>query len=445
MNFATRWCCMWAAIVMAGVSGCTGRLQEDYGVSEGYDARQSPAAISVFRNLCDDQGKNSIDVKSFSPKAKTKLASIVWTPDHFELHAPETYRWLEEWLALGDRTLVYVGRDFSPMTDYWNQVSEQAMKSEKTDEAERLAIQEKIGMAESELDTSRLSIRSMVATPWCIFDHSEPQFTRVTKLNGAWSDGVNLDRTRIFVRGVPIAYKRTSLKKQQAIFDIKEQDTSEKPQKDDEFGFKWQSSDGHMLDIVKGLTKEDLPVMEVLLSSGDGKPLVTQFTRKSWGSSRVILLSNASLISNISLVNEGNLEIAKQLASALPNKNVGYLTGAADPRIRKDDALEQQKGFEMLTMWPLNVITLHAVFLGLLMLLAVFPIFGRARRLPQRSTRDFGQHVDAMGGLLLKSRDRFYAMATIADYFRHVRKEPTSPWANVDQEAQQAPKSPFAS
>jgi hypothetical protein len=49
-----------------------------------------------------------------------------------------------------------------------------------------------------------------------------------------------------------------------------------------------------------------------------------------------------------------------------------------------------------------------------------------------------------MGTLLFKSADRFYAMATIADYFRYVRKEPTSPWAHVDASVQQEPKSPFA-
>ena len=99
----------------------------------------------------------------------------------------------------------------------------------------------------------------------------------------------------------------------------------------------------------------------------------------------------------------------------------------------------------MLTIWPLNVITLHAVFLGMLVLLAVFPIFGRAKQLPVKSTREFGQHIEAVGGLLFKSKDRFYALATIAEYFRNVRKEPTSAWANVEPAAHQQPKSPFQS
>lgn len=149
------------------------------------------------------------------------------------------------------------------------------------------------------------------------------------------------------------------------------------------------------------------------------------------------------MISNISLTNLQNFEIAKKLVNRLPMQNIGFVMGAFDPRVRKDDNADQQKGFEMLTIWPLNVISLHAVFLGMLVLIAAFPIFGRAKRLPLKSSRDFGQHIEAVGGLLYKSKDKFYAVSTIAEYFREVRNEPTSPWAKVEPMAQQEATSPF--
>jgi hypothetical protein len=170
---------------------------------------------------------------------------------------------------------------------------------------------------------------------------------------------------------------------------------------------------------------------------------VSEITKKSWGSSKIIVPSNASLISNISLTNAENMVIARKLIDEMADKRIGFLEGAKDPPIRKDDASEQQKGFEMLTVWPLNVISIHAVFLGMLVLLAVYPIFGRAKTLPVKSSQEFGKHIEAVGGLLSKSRDRFYALATISEYFRNVRKEPTNPWANVEPESQQEPKSPF--
>ncbi len=49
-----------------------------------------------------------------------------------------------------------------------------------------------------------------------------------------------------------------------------------------------------------------------------------------------------------------------------------------------------------------------------------------------------------MAALLYKSRDRFYALATIADYFRTVRRDPKSEWANCEVGVNKTPNSPFA-
>ena len=210
-----------------------------------------------------------------------------------------------------------------------------------------------------------------------------------------------------------------------------------------DYDFKWQPSDANMLKYVNAITASEIPKMKSRLSTGDDKPLIAEITKPSWKNSRVFVVSNSSLISNISLTNYENLSIAKRLVGELPRTNIGFLGGGQNPVVRTDDSSDQQKGFEMLTIWPLNVVSIHALFLGMLVLLAVFPIFGRAKQLPNKSVREFGQHVEAVGALLYKSQDRFYALATIAEYFRNVRKEPTSTWAKADPVAQQEPKSPF--
>jgi hypothetical protein len=264
-------------------------------------------------------------------------------------------------------------------------------------------------------------------------------------LEGPWADGIDPTTVRLFLRSYAIGlhtFPKAELVKQ---FENPNPGATTKTAPAVEFEPKWEKSDEAMLDVVTGLAEEDLPVAVNLLETDDGKPLVAQVTTQKWGNSQVVFLANASLLSNLSLVNSGNRTLARNLLELLPQQGVGFLTGSQDPPVREDNGAEQQKGFEMLTIWPLNVISIHAVFFGMLILLAVFPIFGRAKRLPQKSTRDFGQHVEAVGNLLLKSQDRFYALATIADYFRNVRKEPTSPWANIDPTVQQEPKSPFSS
>ncbi len=436
------WCC--AATVF---SGCRNSLSTQYGLSEGSDAKVSPASVSLFRNLCNADGRTTLVVRSLSPRAMDKLKAIVWSPDSFGPHQVETIAWMDRWLSLGDRMLIYVGRDFSPTADYWSQSAEKFSNGINSYQ-DAISARQQQAIELTALDRMRSMLRAKTATPWCVFDHSHGIEERVNKVKGPWSNALDASIARLFVRSYPIGYSDVSLTSLQKEFDWESEDTSSKPANNattKEYELKWQTSDATMLGFVKSLAVSDVPEMESQLSTMDGRPLVAEVTKTKWGNSRVVILSNSSLISNLSLTNSQNLTIAKKLVEKLPKQNIGFLAGGQDPRVRKDDKSEQQKGFEMLTIWPLNVITLHAVFLGMLVLLAVFPIFGRAKQLPVKSTREFGQHIEAVGGLLFKSKDRFYALATIAEYFRNVRKEPTSAWANVEPAAHQQPKSPFQS
>jgi hypothetical protein len=442
MNSNSYFSIAWWAVCIAFFCGCRSSLHHEYGESEGYEARQSPAAFSVFRNLCESQGRSTTTLRSFSPKAKTKLQSIVWTPDSFPTHLPATYNWIDDWLSQGDRTLVYVGRDFSPMDEYWALCKEK-LSQQEINGSQMIFAKEQQALEQSDLDRMRSTVRKQVATPWCLFDNTGAEHTRITQFDGPWSNDVEPDQTRVFLRSFPIPYQADPIKNTKKRFDTKSLDAPPTASNQDVPRFKWQVTDQHMLDIINSLSEEDLPEFEILLESSDGRPLVAELTRIRWGQSRILLVTNGSLLSNVSMIHKGNREIAKRLVDSLPKDKLAFLTGKFDPPIRTSDQTDRQKGFEMLTIWPLNVITLHVVFLGMLILLAVFPIFGRPKQLPQKSTRDFGQHVEAMGGLLYKSQDRFYALSTIADYFRHVKKDTTSPWANVEQGSQSEAQSPF--
>ncbi len=437
----------WCSLALVS-TGCRSTLSTQYGLSEGYDARYSPASVSLFRNLCNAKGRSTLVVRSFSPRAMTRLQAIVWSPDSFEPHKPETLAWIDRWLSSGERTLVYVGRDFSPTADYWSQSADELAVNNKSPN-DLLFAKEQQATEILNLDRMRSRVRTKVVTPWCWFDHSPGREERVTALQGPWSESVDASKSRLFVRSFPAPYLAESLVALQTEMDWEPKDAKAtpaipvKPNISTGFERQWVDSDTDMLQIVKPLTPQGLPEMENLLTTTEDVPLITELTSGRWGTSRVIVVANSSMLSNIALINSENFIIAKMLIDELPQKNIGFLTGSSDPPVRKDDYATQQKGFEMLTMWPLNVISLHAVFLGMLVLLAAFPIFGRAKQLPSKSTREFAQHIEAAGGLLARSQDRSYALATISEYFRVVRKEPTSPWANVDPMQQQEPQSPF--
>lgn len=370
---------------------------------------------------------------------------------------------MNKWLASGDRTLVYVGRDFSAMSDYWRQCSESLMQEDKNQE-ERWNCLEQIAFEQREIDQLRSSVRQNVATPWFLFDYTNSVEKQVKAVSGPWADSIDVSQSRIFLRGVPVGMNLRSYSDLKKAFDREPAPISATtttgtptagtpatapnavapPANAPDFEFQWSQQDADMLTAIKMFPESDRPRLDFLLATQDREPLIAEITSSKWGKSRVIVLANSSMISNLGLINDQNRSLARRLIAKLPKKSVGFVSGSLDPTVRKDDLAEQQKGFEMLTIWPLNVVTLHAVFLGMLALIALFPIFGRPKLLPRKSNRDFGLHVDAVGAMLLKSKDRFYALATIADYFRQVRKEPTSPWANVDPVAQQDPTSPFA-
>jgi hypothetical protein len=428
-------------LFVAFAAGCNATLRTDYGTSEGSSARQSPAGVSLFRGICEWEGRQTLLVRSFSPRSIDRLQGLVWVPDKFFQHKQATYEWIDKWLATGGKTLIYVGRDFSPVGDYWSQVADQAMAN--GDWEDWLYASQQSAEQASRLDQMRASCRSSMISPWFLVEQRRSTGERVFNCSGPWASGFAVDQARIFSGSHAKSLDDFTKEDLQKLFEKPEMQAVTKPAGTAEFEREWQTNDDDMWNIVQALPEQDLPHLETWLADNDGLPLIAQVTMARWGNSQVIYLANASLISNVSLVNSQNRLLAKKLVGLLPPKGVGFVSGSFDPMVRTSENAGQQKGFEMLTIWPLNVITIHVVFLGMLMLVAVFPIFGRARLLPPKSTRDFGQHVEAMGALLYRTRDRFYALSTIADYFRIVRKEPTSPWANIDESNAVNAKSPF--
>jgi len=84
----------------------------------------------------------------------------------------------------------------------------------------------------------------------------------------------------------------------------------------------------------------------------------------------------------------------------------------------------------MLTVWPFNVMTIHAALLAMVAIIAAFPIFGRPKSSPRISTANFGEHVEAVGELLRATKGREYAIDAISKYFRIVRGDQKTQWVN---------------
>ncbi len=112
-----------------------------------------------------------------------------------------------------------------------------------------------------------------------------------------------------------------------------------------------------------------------------------------------------------------------------PKSRVGFLSNYGKTMVRNPGDPAEVSGFELLRVWPLSLISMHGLIVGFVAMLALWPIFGRPQRMPSPSTTDFGKHIEALGDLLYLSKDRAYALARIAEYFREVRGDLTGEWS----------------
>lgn len=448
VQLKTVWICLAIASVLS--MGCQSRYPAShYGASEGTVARVGPDAISAFRNLCDRSSHTSSLAPNLSPRVAERYGSLIWMPQSFSSHESKTTRWIEDWLKRGGKTLVYVGRDYSPFEDYWIYVSENAAIYKPA--VSVLRARENVAMAAADLEKLRGNAREKLVYPWGLYDCSLSEWSTIESFRGEWSDTIQSNSSRIRLRGYFKDF--ASLDLDSLTEELDWEASARVETNNSKIGFlgnsttskTWTDQDAQQLARVRAASAGNPFRAEVVLATDAGKPLVTILVNDQWPNSKIILVANASLVSNYSLTYAGNRDLAKRLILELAPGRVGFISTVEDPKLLDSSELAAQRGFEMFTVWPLSVITLHAAFLGMLVLVALFPIFGRPRQLPEVSTQNFGQHVEAMGALLLKSRDRFYALATIADYFRNVRKDSNSPWAQCDKGVNSDVGSPFSS
>ncbi|MEI8210988.1 MAG: hypothetical protein WCI02_02480 [Planctomycetota bacterium] len=423
------------------LSGCQVQVTNTYGESEGDDAECSPSGLTVLRSMVEKKGHTTYTVRSLSPSNMNRLNTILWAPNAFPSHSAETYRWLAKWCASGNRTLIYVGRDFSPNQAYWSSFGlgeDASLSSQDRFNALSMAAQE-----ESELDTMRRAYRKRIYSPWNRWVIADGEMERINEWTGPWASSLDADACRIYLRTHAEPLQDPDLAAARKLLDW-EPDPTKPVNAAKQYAPEWRTTDVQQREISQNWIEGQFPIRTVLLQSGDGRDLIARYTEGSLSNSQLILVANQSLFSNYGLIHRPHRDLAQQLIAGLPTGGVGFITGSMDPPVRSDDLDERQKGFEMLTIWPLNVITIHAAFLGVAAMIAAFPIFGRPFRLPKKSTSDFGQHIDAVGEMMQRSGDREYAVRTIAEYFRQVRKDTVSPWATIDKEFTTT-QSPFAS
>jgi hypothetical protein len=387
-------------------SGCdTNRPDSDilYGEASALGAKRSVAGLTAFRTLCEKNGLTSIQLDGLSLRSR-QLDAIVFIPKSIRTPTAAEIDWFESWLSENpNRVLIFVGRDFSPSVRYW----QAAMKTEQA--IDRVVYAQEKGLAETAHDAKRYENRIWEDCKWFRYVLNDSELVekplgKQDALQGAWVVESELRGLDLPIRGYfePKANPATASRK-------KKRETN-------------------------GLR------VERLIETADGRPFAFSIHSDGWPGGAVYVLANGAMILNEGLTNPSHRAVAQKLIANLPTKGrIGFLSPPNETVIRSDTDKQEASGFELLRVWPLSLIAVQGLLVGFIVLLALFPIFGRPRKVATESTADFGLHIQALGQLLHQTNDKNYALQKIASYFRDVKREPSNPWAQVAQPSKEFP------
>ncbi len=350
-----------AVVLAMAVAGCQPQLDTQYGRSSGNYWPTSINGTDVLATMFTDAGFEVSTRRMLITSGMERVQTIVWFPNDLRAPDEEVCAWFDEWLASGEnRTLVYVGRGYDAEPVYFRKMAPDVPKSQQKGYRERVASQSAIcppKIPDSEMQCEWFSIG------W-------PEPTLVSSLRGPWSDGIDLNKTELYLS--------------------------------DQF-------------------HTHLPSRTLLRAKQE--PLVTLIRDPAWGSGKLIAISNGSFLLNLPLVNHENRKLAGKLIEAVePSGRLVFLeSGTGGPPI--DPPAGGSALARLFGAWPLNVILLHSAVLGIIFCFASWSIFGRPRTPPTESLSDFSKHVQAVGQLMQRTRDRDYALSHLPEDFEKARAD----------------------
>ena len=278
--------------------------------------------------------------------------------------------YLESWLTNeSGRTLVYVGRDYNGSVDFWEQVIASASPEQ------RIELRRKLAELKSNYTMRRiyetLQAYEDEELPWFRYELRDKPDVDESTLGGKWSRGLDTEAVEI------------SLPSKMVI-----------PDEDSDFSFE----------------------VEPLLVSEEGV-LAASLQKPYWRDSKIILVANGSWLLNLPLVNPEHRVLAQALIDECgpPSRVCILQTGQNAPTVASDSP-DEPLTLRAFTVWPVNAILLHATVLGIIFCFAIFPVFGRPRRVESEAISDFGKHVTAVGELLEGGGDVNYARQRLKVY-----------------------------
>ncbi|MBM4005061.1 MAG: hypothetical protein FJ295_17535 [Planctomycetes bacterium] len=387
------------------VSGCSRPpLESDYGKRD----LKTVDGTGVLASMFEQAGHKVGSWRRLSPKL-SRCDTIVWAPASYSPPSLEVREYLEGWLSEeSGRTLIYVGRDFDPVPGYWQRMAA-VMPA-----AQRLEVDQNLAKALLDRQTSRQTVSTDSYARWFVQRQSWVEGP-VRSIGGRWAE--SLDASQAELR---LGHRLESPR----ISDIPPPPTIAP-------GAPTPAQVRKIPPFLRRLIQQpqaelrSLPTQFEVLLTADGQPFVTRVTDEEWDESRILVVANGSFLMNMPLVNPVHRQWAGKLIDECgsPGRVIFLETDELGATIHeRDSGGGAVTKIEFLSTWPSFIVMLHVLAMGLIYCAKVFPIFGRARELPETSPSDFGKHIEALGSLLEKTEDLEFARQRIAFYHQHVRR-----------------------
>lgn len=413
---------------LAAVSGCSD-FSVEYGPTTGHAGRTSLNGFGALRSTFEQAGADSHDVNRLSRRV-ARNDVIVWIPTQLDTVPTDVGRWFDRWLGRGGHTLVYIVPDSGSEVAYWRSATPLAPPEQRLEYRRRAARGTGRRLAE------RLNRSSVRVHDWFDIKPLE-SLAPAAPLGGPWVEQRSVAaRPPVRVAGESPPPSGGSATPLEVAFEITAADEAA------------SAGDAPPPAAATGGqpppkrpsarptdTPSDSVELKPLLRSRGGELIVGQITSPGWRDSKILVVSGGSLLTNFAFTQPWNRQLAAQLATASPTASsdsfhAGFLTSDRRhiPVSEAEAGPPQASGMELLTVWPISLVTMHGVILGLIACLMLMPIFGRPRHLRHRHQGRFGDHLDAVAALMNKAGGEAFARLRISQYLRRVRGETSGPW-----------------
>ncbi|QDV82460.1 hypothetical protein [Planctomycetes bacterium TBK1r] len=420
---------MLPVLLLLVLVGCDSGLRTSYGPSVGILAKRSVNGFTTLRNAFGNAGFATRDLTRLTNRSK-RSAVIVWTPTHPTGIEANTTRWMEQWLRMGDKTLIYVVPDSGSETEFFRDARPLAPPQQRLEYrrryAENLIKEHQWQLLRTALPSNGwLSIQPKVQQTQMVLADSE------AARDDAWSDLAESEHPRR-VEWVLEAYDRKN-KAQQGTFVFQPVGPGAPV---------WPMGQN----VTPTSTKTEF---QPIVLSEDGDAIVARLTSKAWGNSQVVVVAGGSLLTNYGLTKPENQALAGRLIRTsfeplIQSKRVDprerLLADGSQPQVSfatasyslpisdRGTEVPRASGAEFFTEFPLSFVTFHIAILGFVICLMLMPIFGRPKRVDRGVLTHFGDHLTAVATLMRRRGGETFARRRISDYMKHVRDESSGPW-----------------